>query len=245
MKKIETEKRGLSTMTSSIEFADNYNFWIIEKFSPFFGNRILEIGTGHGNFKKFISNYDLYVSCDIDKAVIQKAKNNDVSGIYMETDVCSNDFVSKMCDFGFDTIICVNVIEHIKNDKKAISNMMASLIHGGHLLLFVPAFQLLYNDLDLLAGHYRRYYKGNLLKLLRFDSCQIKLLQYFNSLGGIGWLMNRLFSHKDLDSANINRQMQLFDKYGVPISRKLDMIFHNIFGQSVICVIKKKEVFND
>ncbi len=230
-------------MASSMEFVDNYNKWILSKFKPYMGKHFLEIGTGQGNFKKMFSAFsDSYVSIDIDDKVIDRAKQRDPSGNYIVADAASSDFASKLMAHPIDTVICVNVLEHIPAHKEALNNMVNIMQPGGHLLLFSPSFMHLYNDLDRLAGHVRRYRKGDIKGLLEANpNAQLIVNEYFNPVGAFGWWLNKFVSHKNINSGNVNRQVLFFDKYVVPVSRFFNPLFKNIWGQSIYAVIKKKE----
>jgi hypothetical protein len=117
--------------------------------------------------------------------------------------------------------------------------MLGLLVPGGRLLLLVPACPALYGDLDRLAGHHRRYRRRDLARLAAALPCRVRLLEHFNPLGGLGWWLNRFRRHRDLDSRGVNRQIVLFDRFLVPLSRALDPLTRNIFGQSLICVLEK------
>ena len=91
--------------------------------------------------------------------------------------------------------------------EKAIKNLIAALTPGGHLLLNIPAL-ILYNDLDRLAGHIRRYDKRSIKKLLEGKRVEIVELYYFNPVGGIGWWVNRLKKHRSLNSTAVNNQIK-------------------------------------
>lgn len=224
-----------------MEFVDNYNNWILGKFEPFKGKRILEIGTGQGNFKKMLEKgAEQYVSIDIDAKVIERASARDPRGTYLVADASGNDFVEKLKPYKLDTIICVNVLEHIPDHKKAMENFMAALVPGGHLLVFSPAFMHLYNDLDKLAGHERRYVKKDIVNLVKdIPDCRIVVNEYFNPVGALGWWVNKFTTHKNINSANVNRQVIFFDKYVVPVSKLLNPVFKRIWGQSVYCVFQR------
>ena len=231
---------GLNTMTSSIEHADNYNRWMLQIFSPFIGNDLLEIGTGYGNFRKYLPLLNQYVSIDVDAEVIARAQEMDKNAVYLAVDMADTGTIEKLEKFNFDTILCVNVLEHIKNDEQAIDNMLSLLKSGGHLLLFVPAFPALYSSMDKLAGHYRRYVKKNIRKLMDRPDCHIDRLEYFNPIGGIGWWFNKLLHHDDIDSKGVNMQVKFFDYFLVPISKKVNLVTKSFFGQSLVCVVSKK-----
>lgn len=235
-----TASIGLNTMASSMEHADNYNKWMFQIFYPFIGNDLLEIGTGYGNFRKYLPSLNQYVSIDIDAEVIARAQEMDKAAVYLTADMADTGTVEKLKKFNFDTVLCVNVLEHIENDEQAIVNMLSLLKDGGHLLLFVPAFHSLYTSLDKLAGHYRRYTKKDIGALIDGPDYHIERLEYFNPIGGVGWWLNKFMRHDNIDSKGINMQVKLFDSFIVPISRKVNIFTKSFFGQSLICVMRKK-----
>ncbi len=231
---------GFSTMSSAIEFADNYNTWIVQTFLPHIQPRILEIGTGQGNFRRYLPASHQYVSIDIDSQVIQRASQRDPDGKYICADIANAQTLNCLQGIEFDTVLCTNVLEHIESDHQAIKNMLAVLRPGGKLLLFVPAFPALYSSMDKLAGHYRRYTKRSIRRCLAGTNGRVEVLEYFNPIGGIGWWLNKLLNHQDLDSQGVNKQIEIFDKYIVPFSRLLNHFTKPFFGQSLVCVISKQ-----
>jgi len=230
---------GFSTMSSSIEFADNYNKWIINKFRPYMGNRLLEVGTGQGNFKKYLQFIDNYVSIDIDEAVIERAKKRNPTENYYQVDITKIADIQKIQDFKFDTVMMVNVLEHIENDYAALKNLYDLISPGGHILIFVPAFMNLYNDFDRLAGHFLRYTKKTFKQRSKELEKNIVKLEYFNPVGAAGWWANKFKKHNDLDSPETNKQIRFFDKYLIPVSKITNPVFKSFFGQSLIVVIRK------
>jgi 2-polyprenyl-3-methyl-5-hydroxy-6-metoxy-1,4-benzoquinol methylase len=231
---------GFETMSPAMEFVDNYNNWILSKFKPYIGQSLLEIGTGQGNFKKYIESIiQNYVSIDIDIEVIKRAKERDPQGNYIAIDASGDNFIQTISPFELDSVMCVNVLEHIPNHEKAMENMLSVLKPGGHLLLFVPAFNSLYNDLDSLAGHIRRYKKKDILPLIHPVKHEIIFNEYFNPIGGLGWWVNNFITHKNLNNNTVNNQVEIFDKYIVPISKIFNGVSKHFFGQSLITVIKK------
>jgi hypothetical protein len=130
-------------------------------------------------------------------------------------------------------------LEHVDEDRAALRNLAGMLAPGGHLLVFVPAFAALYNDLDRLAGHRRRYSKKQMAERIAGAGLAPLVLRYFNPVGGLGWLANRGLRHDSLDAASVNRQIVLFDRYVLPLSRLLDPLTRRWFGQSLIVVARK------
>jgi SAM-dependent methyltransferase len=235
------EVSGFETMADSMEFANNYNNWILSKFDKYVGNTLLEIGTGQGNFKKYLKNkVQNYVSVDIDEQVIKRAKVRDPNGNYEVADISKSEIFSLKDKYAFDSIICINVLEHVPDHVNGLNNMLKLLKQGGYLLLYVPSFMHLYNDLDKLAGHLRRYEKKDILNLIENSSdYEIITNEYFNPIGAIGWWLNKLKSHQNINSKNVNSQVLIFDKYVVPISKLVNPIFKRFWGQSLYCIIKK------
>jgi hypothetical protein len=111
---------------------------------------------------------------------------------------------------------------------------------GGHLLLFVPSYMHLYNDLDKLAGHLRRYTKKDIQELLKeHGNFEIVTNEYFNPVGAFGWWLNKFKKHERINSKNVNKQVVIFDKYMVPVSKLFNPFFKLFWGQSLYCIIKK------
>ncbi len=228
-----------STMSAAIGDADNYTGWIVDVFRPYVGRNLLEIGTGFGNYRRHFPDVEKYTSVDIDAEAIARAAASDPAGRYVCFDASSTAFAERFPEGSFDTVMCANVLEHIPEHEKAAANMFRALDKGGYLLLFVPAHMSLYNDMDRLAGHLRRYTKETLCRVLDPLGGTIVELRYFNPIGGIGWWVNRLRRYDSLNDGAINGQIRFFDKYVLPVSRMIDPASRAFFGQSLIAVLRK------
>jgi hypothetical protein len=137
----------------------------------------------------------------------------------------------------FDTIIYIDVLEHIEKDKEEISKAAALLNNGGHLIVLSPAFQLLFSPFDKAIGHYRRYSKKNLHNIapntLSTVSCK-----YLDTTGFFAGLMNKIFLRQEYPSIN---QVIFWDKWLIPISKITDKLFFHQFGKSIIIIWQKNE----
>ena len=136
----------------------------------------------------------------------------------------------------YDTILYLDVIEHIKNDKKEIIKAFRSLKKGGNLVINVPAFQHLYSNFDRDVGHFKRYNKKDfeeIFKNLRFSSYRAF---YYDSIGYFLSLMSKLIisNYKN----NFEKKIKLWDSC-IWISRLLDKIIFNRCGKSLLLIIKK------
>jgi SAM-dependent methyltransferase len=199
------------------------------------------VGIGYGNFAHYIPIYETYVSIDVNEKVIDIARNKDDSKIYLTLDLVSDDFNKELSGYNFNTVICINVLEHVADHQKAFKNMIKSLSKDGYLLLFVPAHQFLFNDMDKLAGHYRRYTKKLCNRVFQDDDYELIKIEYFNPIGALGWWANKYLRHERLDSDTVNNQIRYFDKYLIYLSKAINPFTKNFFGQSLVCVYKKNK----
>jgi SAM-dependent methyltransferase len=227
------------TFSSAIADAHNYMDWIIGTMRPYLGRDVLEVGVGHGSYYEYLGKLGKYRGVDIDPENIASSRTRNPDGNFELVDVCSDDFRARFMPGSVDTIVCCNVIEHIEDDNRAVSNMAKALTPGGHLILLVPALQQLYGDLDRLAGHFRRYDKPSMLKACAGAPIEILELRYFNPIGGLAWWVNRFAKHQSLDDSAVNAQIRIFDRYILPISRMVDPLTRGFFGQSLICVARR------
>ncbi|WP_200387712.1 class I SAM-dependent methyltransferase [Thiocapsa imhoffii] len=231
-------KTGAQTYSSAIEDAENYTRWILSGFTPFMGHSLLEVGLGHGGYRRFLPAGIDYLGVDIDPECVAQARARHASEDYLVADVTDPALAERIAPRRIDTVLCINVLEHIEQDEEAVAALLATLVPGGHLLILVPAFSALYSDLDRMAGHVRRYRFADIARLTARGGDLIER-RYFNALGGLGWWVNKAMRHTSLDAASVNGQIRFFDRFVVPIARAVDVIARPVFGQSMICVIRK------
>ena len=223
-----------------MERATNYNSSIVDSFAPYIGGTVLEVGIGHGNFAKLLARYaDNYIGVDIDPVLVEHAQAANPANSYIVADITSSDLIPATASLGIDTVLACNILEHVAEDGLAVHQLLRVLPKGGHLLLYVPAFVALYNAMDRLAGHYRRYTRGTLAALVPADLGHLVRLDYVNPIGGLGWWVNGLLRPKLSDLDQVNGQIALFDRYIQPISQRLSPLFSRVFGQSISCVIRR------
>jgi 2-polyprenyl-3-methyl-5-hydroxy-6-metoxy-1,4-benzoquinol methylase len=234
----DLDEEGLSVL-DVISSADSFNRWMYETIVPFCPGTILEIGSGIGNISQFFikENKSIFVS-DIRLNYRNFIKNKfDLDGKrVIDIDIADVNFQNKYSDLlgKFDSVFCLNVVEHIEDDNISIANMMQLLKTGGKLTVLVPAYHWLYNGLDVTLNHYRRYNKKSLVKLMSkhgvvFDSF------YFNAIGILGWFVSgKLFKNKTI----LQGEMKLYNSF-VPLFKLVDRILFRKIGLSVVCVIKK------
>ncbi len=234
---------GKDTMSPAIPLAVNYHRWIEKLMIPWVSGRTLEIGAGYGQYTDFLkARSQSLVATDIDAAMVAKirAARNDIEA--KQADLSTDQFAKAVGVAAFDTIVCLNVLEHLKDDVGALLHMKQALKPGGKLFLFVPAHQALYGKLDELAGHFRRYSRGSMRDALLEAGFRVNRVRYFNPVGGLGWWVQAKFGKvNEISDEHVSRQVLIFDKYLQPVSALLDPLTSSWFGQSLWAVGERSE----
>lgn len=211
-----------------------YNRWTLGKFAKYLNGQILEIGCGIGNFTKFLVRYGEVRAIDINNNYIRQAKEL-VNG---EAQIGSGDIEKGQYffkDIKFNTIVCINVLEHVKNDLQAIRNMYKLLKPGGRLILLVPAHAFLYSVIDQSIGHFRRYGKDELINILLQNGFEVDKTRRLNLIGAMGWYISgKLFREKEVNESKI----AIFNLIS-PLFLLLENIFEPPIGTSILVIAQK------
>jgi SAM-dependent methyltransferase len=237
------DEEGEETL-DAISKADLFNEWMYKTILPHCKGRILEIGSGIGNISSQFLNdgYQITLS-DIreyycDKLATKFGDHPNLEDILI-LDLIDPEFETKFSHlFGtFDTVFALNVVEHIFDDKLALSNIMKLLTKGGHAVILVPAYQFLFNGFDVSLEHYRRYTVKSLKNIFHHNQYHIRHSQYFNFIGIFGWFVSgKLQKNKTIPES----QMGLYNKL-VPIFKFFDKVMLNKMGLSAIVVGAKTQ----
>lgn len=227
--------RGVSTLESMSQ-AGFYNQWTLRKFDGYLKGDILEIGCGIGNFTLTLSKYGIVTAIDIDKNLINSFKKNSESNIssgYGNIETGEYFFKEK----SYDTIVCINVLEHIKNDMRALENISKLTKKGGHLILLVPIYEFLFGSIDKSIGHFRRYNPEDLIKKMKGKGFTIISSQKLNFIGALGWFISgKILKNKQITENDI----KLFNFFS-PILY-LENFIKPLIGTSILIVAKKEVV---
>jgi len=214
----------------------NYNEWIYEAFRPYLGKTVMEIGCGIGNMSRlFLRSCEKLIGIDTSELFLKHLKIDYPQLELYNYDVSGRDIL-KLKEKEIDTIVCINVLEHIENDITALENMHHILREKGRFLLFVPALHVLYGTIDKNVSHYRRYDKEPLRKMLESGGFKIKKMHYSNFIGVFGWFLNsRILKRKNFPIL----QPIAFDKI-VPLIAKLEDLIEPPFGMNLVVIAEKK-----
>lgn len=246
-----TEANKLApTMSKAMGEINRYHEYLWDKVSPYIGNRVIEIGVGFGQYsRKIIAGEKALLGCDIDVGHLEELKNNSVSPLLqtLYLDLCApDDNAVEVCrKFKADTVILLNVLEHIEDHDAALKFLNDAVESGTELIIIVPALRTLYNGLDREAGHFRRYDKKNLDELLIKTGWNILKNKYFNMPGVPGWLVAGILSKTgksktELNAPSTNMLLKIYDRFFIKASIISDPLFKNIAGLSLLCISEKR-----
>ena len=237
-KHIEEDHIGFQTL-DNISDADHLNGWMFSAIKPFLKGDILEVGSGIGNIAAYLMEQPARVTLSDFRESYCKRLEEKFSGQPFLHNVLQMDLVDpafregfKALEGTFDTIIALNVIEHIHEDQTAINNLSWLLRKDGHLVILVPAYEFLYNRLDHNLGHYRRYRSSELRALISGAGLDILYSRYFNALGMAGWFVSgALLRNEHIPKDHV----WIYNKI-IFLSRLIDKIVFNRTGLSTIGV---------
>ncbi|PHX91755.1 MAG: methyltransferase type 12 [Flavobacteriales bacterium] len=222
----------------AIAAADQFNHWMYSQIQPYCKGKILEIGSGIGNISRFfVENKQ-----DIDLSDIRNQYRSYLRKKFSSRQCIDIDIVGENFDIvhaekigTYDAIFALNVVEHIKDDRMALLNMVKLLKPGGNIVILVPAYQYLYNGFDRALEHFRRYTKYTLMAIFP-NNAQLVKTWHFNFAGIFGWfLVGTIFRKKVIPESN----MRVYNVL-TPLFKLADKVVCNSMGLSVIAVYQKK-----
>jgi SAM-dependent methyltransferase len=218
-----------------------YIAWQFEQFRPFLGRRVADIGCGLGNFTHLLLDRDLVLGVDQDEELLAELRRENPSPVVqtLSEDILAPGLATALREQAVDTVLCVNVLEHLPDDHAAVRNLLDGLPVGGHLCVLVPAMPVLFGTLDTLDGHYRRYTKPLLAKLFLEYLGRLKMerLYYFNAAGVLGWfLKGRILKQKTHTNDNYHLMNLL-----IPLVRPTERMLTPPFGMSLVAIATKTD----
>ncbi len=222
----------LETLATAHRFFE----WIVHEFGGAIGPRTLEVGAGLGTVSRTIARMhpmtevlSLEPAANVYPRLAERTR--DVARVTIRH-CTSADLVSSEPERRFDTAVYVNVLEHIADDIGELRTASKLLDHGGRLCLFVPAMPSLYSRIDEKSGHYRRYTKAGLRRVVEEARFRVDRIDYFDVASVLPyWLVYRLLRVENLGSGS----NAAFDRLLVPTSRAIQRVLrHPPFGKNLL-----------
>lgn len=174
--------------------APRYNRWMFERLRRWVGHRVLEVGAGIGNMSTFLVDRERLVLTDTEPYYLARLRDRfgdrpNVRVVELRLPAFDPHLVAE----SIDSVVCLNVLEHVEDDAASLAAMRQLIAPGGRLVLLVPALPALYGAIDRALGHFRRYAATEVVDKLTEAGYRVPHLEYFN-LGGVPgwWLASRV-----------------------------------------------------
>jgi 2-polyprenyl-3-methyl-5-hydroxy-6-metoxy-1,4-benzoquinol methylase len=219
--------------------ANNYRRWQFRLIAPHVRGHVLEIGGGIGNFTADLAAAaESVVSLEPNAAchtqLVEKTRSLSKVTVYNTAAEELDRHVAP--EYQADTVVCMNVLEHLQDDEAAVRTFSRRLKTGGALVLLIPAAPWAFGEIDRRLGHYRRYSKTSARNLLLKTSLTVLAMRYFNFIGLWGWFWNTHVTRRQTQS---DAQITVFDRFIVPWQSRLEALVPPPIGQSLLVVGRK------
>ena len=234
---IYEEKYGHAIL-HSLSRTHRFNRWMSDKISPWLGNTVLEIGSGLGNITLRAIPRDRYAATDIDPMHLSYLRSRFRDYPYLSVYEIDVQSVAHFSDIRqqFDTVICLNVLEHVLDYEASLRNIYFALQPGGRAIVLVPQGQWLFGSLDRVLGHQLRYSKKLLSQRSEEVGFKVERILSFNRIGVLPWFVNG----KILRKKTFGRfQLKIYDSL-VWLWRILDRVLP-LPGLSIIAILTRPE----
>ena len=214
--------------------ARHWKAYVRARIAPFLGGRVLEVGAGLGGTTAALAGlpHTGWVCLEPDAALVETLARQVTAGTLPPVEPRRGTVATLAAAERFDTILYIDVVEHIADDRAELARAARHLAPGGHLIVLSPAHPFLYSAFDRAVGHVRRYRRDTLLAVAPAGLAPARL-EYLDSVGMLASLANRWLLRKDCPDAG---QIALWDGLMVPLSRRLDPLLGHRLGKSILAV---------
>jgi SAM-dependent methyltransferase len=211
-----------ATILDSLAQTPRFNAWLASVVSPHLGSRVLELGAGIGNLTMHLCRRkQLYVASDIEPEHVARLRTRfqERPNIQIhDCDLVNADHFELLHGYGIDSVVCLNVLEHVEDDAAGLRNIYTALEPGGRAVILVPEGQSIYGTLDVVLGHFRRYSEDELRSRLKEAGFTVEQILKFNRITRPGWYLNGTLLKRKTFS---RLQLSVFNAL-VPVWRRID-----------------------
>ena len=233
----QTQKPYAADDLETMSEAHRYQAHVFGLVRPHVGTRVLEVGCGIGTMTRQLLDVAQEIVCiepNLNCATRARAElgaHPRVAIRICHLEECDRDELQQR---QFDTVVCVNVLEHIEDDVRALALFRDVVVKtGGKVLIFVPALQALYGPHDAALGHHRRYSKRTLARAFDAAGLDVVAMQYTNPVGLLGWMYNLYISG---NTEHTSGQVRIFDRLVAPWALPLERFATPPIGLSLFAV---------
>lgn len=212
----------------------NYLKYQRELIGKYCGRSVLEVGAGLGEFADGFTGLDRYVVTDVDPGAVDRMKQRFADRPEVEVTQFDVDGAVPLTE-PVDSLVSINVLEHIEDDVEALRCLAKSVVPGGTIVLWVPGYQQLYGEFDRKVGHFRRYTPDTVSAAVRGAGLTVEVARPVNFLGAFAWWAA---VRKGGAGAPNPKLVAIYDRFVVPVTKGIEKVAKVPFGQSILCVAR-------
>lgn len=211
--------------------AQKYNRYLLSLIEALIkpGDKVLDFGAGCGTFAIPLQKAGIDLTCLEPDATL--------NATLQTMGVCAIRHLNELPNCSVDCVYTFNVLEHIRDDQGTLRVLADKLKSGGRMLVYVPAFQVLYSTFDRRVGHLRRYRRGALAKMLAAAGLSVQEAAYVDCLGFFAALLYRVIAKEGGELSPIG--VKMFDRWIFPVSRIMDAVLWRFIGKNVMIIARK------
>src|SRR6202050_375715 len=231
---VEDESGG--EILERLNRAPRFTRWMADVIRPYIGDRVLEVGAGTGNMSVHLMPRSVYWATDVNSHYLDYLVTLRATRPYMRvayTDAMDGDTFPK--GQSFDTVVCLNVVEHVQEDLGALRNVWNALSDGGRAIILVPCGPELYSTLDEVLGHFRRYTREQLVGVAERAGFRVEQVLNFNRPGVPAWWLNGRVLHRKTFGLGQIRMLNIL----TPVFRLVDS-WLPLRPLSIIAMLRKE-----
>ena len=225
-----------------MSFAENYHRWILDIFQPYLGSRLVEVGAGTGAFSELILERKPASLSLVEPSEMYRILTSRLAAMQTETEVKTYNAIFSRVAGEIrerqrpDSIIYVNVLEHIPDDGAELAVVRETLPEAGRVFLFVPALQWLYGSFDRQVGHFRRYTKKELEGKCRRAGLRVLTSGYLDLPGVLPWWVKYCLVRSEAMEPGA---VKFYDRYCIPLIKAAETLVRPPLGKNVFLVAEK------
>ena len=217
-----------------------YLRWQLAQIGDYIGDRVLEVGCGVGSILAQLGSREAVMGIDLEPELIDYVRRRfaaqpNHSFATLDISRLSPVDLAMLKSRRFDSIVSINVLEHVEDDQAAMSAMSRIVAPGGCVSIVVPAHPSLYGAYDEMEGHFRRYSFDGLRRLVTGSGLELVKLHRFNALGAFGWWVQYRLLRRTIHGQSHFRVLQTV----MPLMRALEGAVKPPFGLSLVAVARK------
>ena len=215
--------------------ASHYRHWIVDAFAPYLGRHVAEVGAGIGSITRIL------LERPIERLVAFEPSANMFPHLARVTEGRANAkavnrvFGAEQAGQDYDSVAYINVLEHVEHEREELVAAHNALRPGGHLLVFVPALAWLYSNFDREVGHFRRYSRDGLVRVVAHSGFEIVEARYFDVAGVLPWYLYFTLLGGGMGKGSVS----LYDRLVVPAMRVVEGWVAPPLGKNVLLVARR------